>query len=175
MAVVSARGRIRELVKIRIDGAEEFSIPTLTDSVIALLSGDDDFMKEFIQTTLRHEVYTQVAAAVAASRKLVQLGDEVLTPGAIERRAERFASRFLGWYEHAGNRHVNVMEMTREDLLIAAAERSSRGNHELRIAALWTQMADGLEGGQRVQDRFTAEEIEGLYTRIERAAKGAVA
>lgn len=175
MSEISARGRIRELVKIRIEDADEFSIPVMTDSILALLREDEPFLQEFMETTLRNEVYELIGDVVKASRNLIQLGEHALTPDALERRTEKFASRFLGWYEHAGDKHVNLMEMSREDLLVAAAERRTRGQREYRIAALWSQLAEGLEGGQAVKDRFTAEEIEGLYTRIEGAEKGEVA
>lgn len=171
----SARARIREVVKLRIEGADEISIPALTDSLVALLQGDAEFMREFVSTALRSEVYTHVSNAIAASRQLTQIGDEAITAEAMTKRAERFATRFMGWFEHSGERHVNLMDMTREDLLVAASERRKRGNREYKIAALWTQIADGLEGGQKVQERFTAEEIEGLYSRIESATEGVAA
>lgn len=175
MTEINVRGRIRELVKIRIDGADEFSLPTMTNSILALLRQDEDFMREFVAATLREEIYTIVAQAVGQSRKLMLVGDEALTPGAVARRADKFADRFLGWYEHSGDRHVQLMEMTREDLFASASERRQRGNRELRIAALWTQLANGLTDGQTVKERFTAEAIERLYTNIERAEEGAAA
>lgn len=175
MTEISARARIREVVKVRIEGADEISIPMLTDSLVALLRGDAEFMQEFVSTALRSEVYTQVSQAVAASRNLTQIGDHALTKVGLDARAEKFANRFLGWFEHSGDRHVNLMDMTREDLLVSASERRKRGQREYKIAELWTRIADGLEGGQRVQERFTAEEIDGLYARIESATEGAAA
>lgn len=175
MTTQTARSRIREIVKIRIEDEDEISIPNLTDSLVALLRGDEEFMEEFVQSALRSEVYTQVAAAIGASRKLIQMGDVAMTKEAVEKRAQSFATRFLGWFEHSGSRHVRLMDMTREDLLVSAGERRKRGQREYRIAELWTQLAGGLEGGQRVEERFTAEQIEELYTRIESAEEGQAA
>lgn len=171
----SARSRIREIVRNRIEAEDEISLPELTDALVTLLRGDEQFMDEFVAEALRSEVYAQVSAAVAGSRRLVQVGDFAMTSEAIEKRAQAFASRFLGWFEHSGARHVRLMDMTREDLLTSASERRKRGQREYSIAALWTQLASGLEGGQRVEERFTAAEIEALYERIERAEEGEVA
>ena len=173
MAEMTARAKIRDVVRLRIQGADEISLPTITDSVVALLMQDDDFVAEFMRTTLRSEVYQQVAAVVAATRDLSIVGDTAMSEGAVKRKANEFASRFLGWYEHAGDRHVQVMEMTREDLIVAAAERRQRGDREFRLANLWTRLADSLEGGQKVSERFTAEQVEALYQNIENAMQEA--
>lgn len=173
MAEMTARGKIRDVVRIRIQGADEISLPSITDSVVAILMTDDDFVAEFMRTTLRSEVYAQVSAVVAATRDLSVVGDTAMSDGAVKKRATEFASRFLGWYEHAGDRHVQVMEMTREDLLVAAAERRQRGDREFRLASLWSRLADSLEGGQKVSERFTPEQVEALYQNIENAMEEA--
>lgn len=173
MGEMTARAKIRDVVRLRIQGADEISLPTITDSVVTLLMQDSDFVSEFMQTTLRSEVYSQVAAVVAATRDLSVVGDTAMTEGAVKKKATEFASRFLGWYEHAGDRHVQVMEMTREDLLVAASERRKRGDREFRLANLWSQLADSLEGGQKVSERFTAEQVEALYRNIENAMEEA--
>lgn len=173
MGEMTAKAKIRDVVRRRIQGADEISLPTITDSVVTLLMQDSDFVTEFMQTTLRSEVYSQVAAVVASTRDLSLVGDTAMTESAVKKKATEFASRFLGWYEHAGDRHVSVMEMTREDLLVAASERRKRGDREFRLASLWSQLADSLEGGQKVSKRFTAEQVEALYRNIENAMEEA--
>jgi hypothetical protein len=175
MTANSVRSRIREIVRTRIEDEDEISLPNLTDALVTLLRGDEPFMEEFIRISLRSEVYAQVSAAVAGSRNLVLFGDTAMSEDAIEKRSDAFASRFLGWFEHSGERHVRLMDMTKEDLLASASERRKRGNREYVIAELWTQLAGKLKKGQRVEERFTAEEIEAMYSRIESATEGVAA
>ena len=59
----SARSRIREIVRNRIDAEDEISLPELTDALVTLLRGDEQFMDEFVAEALRSEVYAQVSAA----------------------------------------------------------------------------------------------------------------
>lgn len=82
------------------------------------------------------------------------------------------SNRWWQWLEHVNDRHMRLAEMTREDLLQAAQERTTRGDHEMAIADLWQALASKLEDGQRVKDRFTSEEIEAIAT--ERARINAV-
>lgn len=72
------------------------------------------------------------------------------------------SNRWWQWLEHVNDRHMRLAEMTREDLLQAAQERTTRGDREMAIADLWQALASKLEGGERVRDRFTPEEIEAL-------------
>lgn len=162
--------RIREMVRIRIEGEDEISLSGMTDAIVALLAGDTDWLRMFAMERLRSSVYAQVQEAVARTRMNV-IGDYAANTEAIEKRAQVFSQRFLNWYEHAGDRHVRVMDMTREDLLLAASERRRRGDTEHRRAALWTRIAGQLEGGQKVGDRFTAEQLDTMYAEI--ATEGA--
>ena len=91
MVEMTARAKIRDVVRLRIQGADEISLPTITDSVVTLLMQDDDFVSEFMKTTLRSEVYQQVAAVVAATRDLSVVGDTAMTDGAMKRKASEFA------------------------------------------------------------------------------------
>ena len=162
----SARAQIRETVRDRITGEEEISVPQITSGVLTALMDDEQFMQAFTNETLRDAVHREVQSVVAASRDLTLFGDTAMTEQALAKRSAAFARRFLGWYEHVGERHLNLMKMDRDDLLVAASERRKRGNTELHLAVLWTQLADGMEDGQSVEERFSVEEIESLYGAI---------
>ena len=68
------------------------------------------------------------------------------------------------------DKHINVLKMTRPELLASADERDKRGSKEINLARLWRRLAKGLEGDQIVEERFTSEEIESMYLDIEHAA-----
>ncbi len=157
----SANSRVREWVREAIATREDFNIPVLVDECIADLGGDASFVRTLLQENLKPLVYSVIQMQVGQSRHLVALGDDVVQKGEVAKRATRI-SAFASWLEHAGDRHVQLLEMTREDLLIAAAEREQRGQHELGIAKLWRSLANKLEGGQKVSEVFSAEEIEKL-------------
>lgn len=163
---VTARAQIRTTVRERIDGAEEISIPQVTSTVLSALLDDKKFLHAFTNETLRDAVHREVLSVVGSSRDLTQFGDTALTERGLERRAAAFARRFLGWYEHVGDRHLNLMKMHDGELRLAATTRFQSAATDNTLGTLWVQLADGLEGGQAVEDRFTAEEIEALYYSI---------
>ncbi len=156
----SIRSRVREWVQNEIKDETEVSIPTLTASALAHFRGDQAFIQGLMQEMLRPMVYELALAVVQSSRgSLVTLGDTIVTRDEVAKKA-RTRNVWGTWLEHAGDRHVALLDMTREDLLLAATERQDRGEHELELAKLWRKLADGLEGGQVVRERFSAEEIE---------------
>jgi hypothetical protein len=76
-------------------------------------------------------------------------------------------SRFARWMEHAGGmRHVSLLNMTRADLLSAAADRQMRGMGEMRRAKFLTVLAGQLDGDQMVGDRFTERELAAIHTNV---------
>jgi hypothetical protein len=150
---VTARGRMRALVESMVEGRPEISLVEVANDARARLEADPQFVAAFLSEYLPSAVYDVVQRMVAEQRqpKYRRKGEEV-------RR-----SRFMDWYEHAGDRNVRVLDMTREDLRLAAEEREMRGATEYRIAALWRRIAGKLKSGQTVGDRYTAEEIESMY------------
>jgi hypothetical protein len=116
--------------------------------------------------------YAEVQGEVAKTRAhgLIIHGDELVRRDEIARRAflaRRDPRKWAGWLEHASpGKHLLVMDMTREQLLVAAAERRQRGNREHAIARLWVAMADRMEEGQRVREAFGPEDIERLHVQL---------
>ena len=63
----------------------------------------------------------------------------------------------------AEGRHVKLMKMTKGQLLGAAQERAGNAAYNMGLSKTWTELAEGLEEGQAVEDVFTEEEIEKIY------------
>ena len=167
---MTARARIREFVESAIEGQDEFSLTELSARASAELLSDPKFVRAFGEQLLQQMMYEEVQRVVARKRDLLSFEDQVLTPAAFERKKEQFGSRFLSWYEHSGDKHINVLKMSRPELLASADERDKRGSKEINLARLWRRLANGLEGDQIVEERFTSEEIESMYLDIEHAA-----
>lgn len=170
--LITARARIRAVVADALELHNEVRLTDLAKQITSALRADPVFLERFIDEVLPSAVYDEVQRYVKRSRRLERTGDYAATAEVMEARRERFASRFASWYEHAGERSIKLLEMTREDLLLAAEARRKRGLTELKIALLWDKLADGLEGGQTVGERFTTEEIEERYSELEGAEHG---
>lgn len=164
----SARSRIRQWALTHIEGQEEVQVPVLVDEAIASLGKDRKLIAELGRESLREIMYRQLISAISSTRNFVTTGDVALTVGGVKEKARRH-SVFASWLEHVGDHHVRLMDATREDLLLAADEREKRGNTELGIARLWRTVANGLEGGQTVGSKYSAEEIESMHRGLEHA------
>lgn len=171
----STRARLSEWVRAELGTADEVQIPALTERAMQHFIKDKGFVAALFRENVRSLIYEVVQTVVSNSRgELVQLGDEVVDSQEFKARARR-RSTFESWLEHVGDRHVRVLDMTREDLLVAAKERTDRGNHELELARLWRAMARKLEGGQQVREVFTAAEIESLRASLIKGKKESAA
>lgn len=164
----SSRARVAQWVREHIEGKDEVRVPDLVDAAIATFSKDRRFLTSLANETLREMVYRQAVQTLSTSRSFISAGDVALTREGIKERARKH-SVFANWLEHAGDRHVRLMDMTREDLLIAANEREKRGSHEMQLAALWRTIANGLEGGQTVSSKYSAQDIEGMLGGLDHA------
>lgn len=169
---ITARAQIRAMVTDELEVRQEIHLTELARHIAGALRADPAFLERFMNETLVAAVYEEVRQAVGRTRNLVRNGDYAATTEVMEERRQRFTSRFATWFEHSGRRSVRLLEMTREDLQAAAEERRKRGRTELKIALLWDRLADGLEGGQTVGERFTTDEIEERYSAIEEDSDG---
>lgn len=152
---------LRQWIKQQVDGSSEVNLPDLTASAVEHFSSDKAFLKAFLTESLRPLVYEQARLVLQGTRgAVVVLGDEIVTKEILAERAQRLQSRWSRWMEHVGDRHVNLMAMTKDDLLTAALERRQRAETEIEIARLWEVLANKLKKNETVGQRFTAEEIE---------------
>lgn len=156
---MSSRAQLKEWIAKRIAGEDEVILPDLVQECIVHFSKDSAFIQSLFKEALRELVYTYGMHVIKNSHSLIPVGEGGISREEITKRSRKH-SVFANWLEHAGDRHVRLLEMTREQLLEAAQERRNRGNHEIRLAVLWETLAQQLEGGQRVSSKFTTEDID---------------
>lgn len=157
------------IVRKLVAGQSSFKLPEIAKEALAIARKDRVRYRAWLTASEYREAYGQVREVVRESRTVTGLrivGDAAFTP---EGAADAFSGRFSGfwnWAEHAGDRHVELPEMTREDLLVAADERQARGDHELTMAKFLRTIANGLEGGQIVSERFSEADVKSIYDQI---------
>ncbi len=155
---LSVQVQAREWLKGEIAGRDEVKFPELTDSLMDWLERSDLWRAFF-----RMGAYQFVRNEFTAGRSLnglVCLAEEAVTRSVLDRRAEALRKKWNQWFEHVGDRDIRLMAMTREDLLVAASERRQRATTENEIARVWEVLADGLDEGETVGDRYKPEQIE---------------
>lgn len=170
----SARAQLRTWIRAQIDGQSEVSLPDLTTSAVEWVSSKENrsLAQALLAEFLRPWVYEEALRVVSESRaeartnpstaphQLIQLGDTIVSRSAVTRRAATLERYWLGFREHAGDRHVLLMDMTSADLALAEAERRKRADTDTEHADLWAKLRTRLENGQRVRDVWSAQEIE---------------
>lgn len=168
----SPRQRLREFIKAEIDGRSETAIPDLTNRAVKFAIKDRAYLKALLVELLRPIVYAEAIKVVSRTRGpsgLVQLGDEIVKRSVLTERADRLGRKWAGFMEHAGSRHVLLLDMTADDLALAEAERRQRGDIEHGFATLWAKLRTRLEPGQRVRDVWSVQEIEEAFRSIKAA------
>ena len=172
---LSARAQLTQWVRTTIVEERALSIPDVKNRARAHFAADAAFMHQLLNELLDSSLYEIVQRVVGSSRGLTVIGDEVVTKAQFEEHVREKRNKWASWLEHVNNRHIRLFDMNREELLVAAAEREQRANTELEIAVLWRRLADKLEGGERLGERFTAVEIEAERIRLveERAKRSA--
>lgn len=165
---VSSRTRVRQWVREQIEGREEVRIPDLAQDAVQAFRKDTKFLRQLAEESLRAMVYDLAQRTVEQTRGMWIAGDDIVTKEAIKKRANSH-SVFRDWLEHVGDKHVRLLDMTREDLFVAADEREKRGQHEIELAALWRTLAQRLEGGETVGSKYTVDEIESMRRGISNA------
>lgn len=167
----SARGRLRAWVAEQIEAAiaanESISTPALTTRAVEHFRTDPEFVEALMRERFTTTVYNVIVEKIGTSRRYIRHGDSATPREQFARLAEQLASRWDHWLEHTGAVSVPVLAMTKADLQAAAAERTRRGTQQFHVAALWRTLAEGLQDGERVGDRYTAEQIEQLYQSLE--------
>lgn len=167
MNETSARGQIRQLVRDRLVLNSEIWLPTLTNELVDVILADPPLLAKLVKEVLRDMVYDIAQRTMQETRgKQILLGDVMTTRYGV-RTAAKLHPAFTEWYEHVGDRHIKLMEMTRADLLVAASEREMRGKHEIVIATVWRQLASKLRGAQKVGEKFTEEDIQNIKDAVE--------
>jgi hypothetical protein len=163
----SARIQVRTWVREQIADADEVTLPALADEAVEHFVKDKRFIRALLDESLRPLVYDLARIEMGRTRgTVIRLGDTLATEEAIDKRSQTLAGKWSRWLEHVNDRHVRLLDMTREDLLTAAGERRERAEADLKIADLWDRLAAHLEGGQAVRERFTPQEIDAMHEKV---------
>lgn len=166
------RAQVRLWINEQIKGQSEVNVPEIAKGVIEHFKGDEEFIAAFFDEMLYPIAYDTVIDVVKRTRgaaNVVQLGDEMVGRDEVKQRGKRLSSRWNSWLEHVGDKHVRLMDMTKTDCVAAKILRTDRGEHELRIAALFDALAVRLEDSQKVKDAFTPQEIEKIWKSLDKA------
>lgn len=156
------RKQVRAWVRDRIDGESSVEVSSLYREMVTHFSQDREFVAAWLSETLPAVAYDETLRVCAQTRGHILFGDEILSRDETETRLKEVRPRWQAWLEHVGDRHVRLLDMTKEELRTAATLRRQRGETELRYAELWDELASHLRGKKKVSDVFTVEQIEDL-------------
>jgi hypothetical protein len=162
----SARSVVRGWLRDQIRERDEIEVPDLADRAINHFKADGQFLEMFMAEMLPSVISDMAYAIFQRSRHdALRVGSKVMSREAFDREAMR-RSRFRGWMEHAGDRHISLYALTRATGKIAAAERRERGGEEYRRAEFIERLTERLRGKQTVADKWSDEEIEALADEV---------
>lgn len=158
----STRSKVRAWVIARIRKEAEVEIPELAKDAINHFSRDSGFKQALFEESLYEIVYAIANRAVGSTRSLNPIEEITGEPGDAPP-----VSVFYRWMEHCGDRHVAVLNMTKEDLKAAEHERRERGAKEVAVANLWKYVREHMKSSdEMVADRFTSAQLETLHRRF---------
>ena len=163
-----------------VGAADRLKISDLTERAKERFTVKQDWVDRFVDealTDMVRSVCRQVVASTRGGYKKYIFKDTVLGVQTYAEQTTKEAatlhmklmSKWGQWMEFNGQQHVRLFEMTRQDLLQAAAERERRAERELEIAALWRAMAAQMTDSVVVRDVFNPAQIEALSVDIKTA------
>lgn len=141
-------------------------IPEVVHDTISHFEQDENFLRELVYEIFYPDGYQQARKIIAQTRNeaAVTHGDEVVARSEFEERA---ATRFERWVVNvAPHRDVLFMKMEREDLIQWRAKNDNLASHYEINVGLADRLLKPLKEGQKVEEVFTAEEIEGIYQEV---------
>lgn len=164
----SARTRLRSFIREAVKDQSVIRLPDLTNKAVKFAIKDKAYLKALLIELLRPIVYAEAQEVLGQSRakervgknKLIQMGDGVTSRESVRNSSNVMSRKWLEFKEHAGDRHILLMDMTADDLALAESERRKRADVDYGYANLWARLRTRLEDGQRVRDVWTPEEID---------------
>ena len=168
----SSRIIIRQWLRDQLDGQDDIQIPELTAKAIAHFKGDTTFMELLVEETLPGTIGDLAYHILSRSRgSAIRMGDAIVTRDGFDQRVER--SRFRDWMEHAGDRHIALLALTKQTGLLAIAERRARADEDYRRAEFIERLIKPLRGKQTIGGKWTEEQIDQIRREVwpEPAAK----
>ena len=169
----SLRADIEAWFSEKVNRRGSFKMPDLVDRAVEEFSHQNGFARRFVKAMARPMIYT-IGLNVIRTKRALSVGEVVINPSEIEKASRDHVTEiFERWsrhMEHCGDRYVNILKMTKIDLNIAIKERSKLvGTHQLYIDLL-KHLRRKLKADEKVEDRWTLEDIENEYQRVSSAA-----
>lgn len=159
----TANAMVLEYLRRQYADVDRVDAPSVADEVRAKFGADQSFVEALANEFFHITIYQIVRNWLTTTRRPThqrQLAER--SPLAVVlTRPSRNWSKFM---EHTGNAYVRVMQMTRAELLQAAATRRARASVEVGYANTWERLAERLRrDDERVCDRWSVEEIADVY------------
>lgn len=163
------RKQLREWLKERIENRDSVNLPELADEATEFFSDKPQFVREAMAEMMHGYVYEMGQKILKDTRgeHVFMLGDEAVTDTEFKKRSKVLGKRFMDWMEHTGDDYERLMTLQAPQLTDAARARERQANTQLRVASFLRRVASGLSDGQRVEDRYSAEELEELWSGLE--------
>jgi len=177
--VRAARARFTAWVDAWIEDHAEVELSAMTAAALAAFGTDWEVWRGFLPDLVYREAQDRLSRrrkqAVEAVRnaRIVQVVDRAtdrVPATKLTRYEERIATFLDTYYEHVGNRHIQLGNMTRDDLLQAAAERTARGSVELARAAVFRRLASPMRPGETVRERWSPDALMEVWALSEAGA-----
>lgn len=167
--IKSIRSQIRANVLEAIETEDFVRLPDLAAKAQRLFLDDPGLREELANEVLPGVILDIVQRTVAETRKInkevIATQSGVITSADAIRKAAKAHNVFGDWMERVETegKHVRLMKMTKGQLLGAAQERAGNAAYNTGLSKTWTELAEGLEEGQAVEDVFTDEDIAKVY------------
>lgn len=169
---VDARQVLRDFIRSQRANRPEIKAPDLREAALEEFGRNDELMIKLGQQMLDVLIYQLALEVVGEGRKpepsFMPRRDSD-SPEELRKRLDKLTHRYSIWYEHAGDRHVSLLRMTKVDLRLAIDERSRRIAVESRRRDFLVRLLERMESfGDHivVESGVGVEQIEAIEGEI---------
>jgi hypothetical protein len=156
----TAKQQLYAWMREETEGESITRLPELTDRTVERLMANQDVLRAYLTGSIRDLTYDFAQRFIGKTRGFVLFGDDLIARQDVPKIAALRRPRWQAWLEHVGDRHVRLFDMMKRELLHAASLREERGQTEYQYAALWRELASGLDDVQSVKEVYTEKQIE---------------
>lgn len=167
----STRAQVRQWVIQQTADEPIVEATELAKRAVKYFGKDATFKQSFFEESFYQMVYQIVVMTISATRIYSSPeidpieGDGSTASNGTKRVAPR--SIFERWMEHAGDHHVLLLQMTKDDLKVAEHTRRMVGSTHIGIANWFKYLREHMRpGDEMVQDRFNPAQLEKLYAKF---------
>lgn len=166
----TAREKLHAWIENKIRDAGSFKISDLADDAVAELGADSRFYKAFTREFFRQAIADEIREYTRMGRdKLAKIGSLHFDPERMDEAGDSIVDKIWGrWhrvYENVDGRQLRVLDMKKDDLTAAIANRNKHADAHAKWAQFFGELRKSV-GSNAVRDRFSAEELDGVWERI---------